>query len=32
MRLLRMTTTDPNCIFDTTLNQDLTIQPNAHLR
>ena len=31
MRLLRMTTTDPNCIFDTTLNQDLTIQPNAHL-
>ena len=31
MRLIRMTTVDPNCIFDETLHQDVTIAPNSSI-
>ena len=31
MRLIRMTTVDPNCIFDETLHQDVKIAPNSSI-
>jgi len=31
MRLIRMTTIDPNCIFDETLHQDVKIAPNSSI-
>ena len=31
MRLLRMTTVDPSCIFDETLHQDITLPPNSSI-
>ena len=31
MRLLRMTTVDPSCIFDETLHQDITLSPNSSI-
>lgn len=31
MRLLRMTTVDPNCIFNETLHRDITLPPNSSI-
>ena len=31
MRLLRMTTAEPNCIFNETLHQDITLPPNSSI-
>ena len=31
MRLLRMTTVEPSCIFDETLHQDITLPPNSSI-
>ena len=31
MKLLRMTTVDPNCIFNETLHQDITLPPNSSI-
>ena len=31
MKLLRVTTVDPNCIFNETLHQDITLPPNSSI-